>query len=615
MGIEGLKLSPILCDGMILQRDAVNYIYGTDSQAVTVTVSFMNKEYSASVNEYNEFQVELPPVEAGGPYDLIVKGSSEIIIKDILFGDVYILSGQSNMELQLDRVMDVSAEEIKNTCEPIIRQYLIPATYNFSEPEKYMYQNTWKKAMGEDLLGFSAAGYFFAKAIKDEYQVPIGLIMTAVGGSCIEAWMNPSTLSKFGDYNKLIEDFKNIDNFNEFIEGQQEEVNEWLSKLSEEEPEINPSKEFKQWEVCKVPSMVTDYNTGEFQGSVYLCKEVYLEEEPIMDDAFIYMGSIIDSDRVWINQEEVGSTEYRYPPRKYMIKKGILKQGNNLITVRIVINNKNGGTIKGKPYYLYCDGQKINLEGDWNYKIGLKASETMPDVLFPPNLPIAFYHTAIVPLGGISVKGVLWYQGESNTEDPKNYAEKFTAMVSDWRDLFGWEIPFIYVQLANYRDPLNTLDDTGWAQLRDQQRQCLAIHNVAMVSAIDIGEYNDIHPQNKKEVGLRLANAARSLVYKEKITYSGPIPTRATVDGNTAKIAFKHLEDFEKEQSLNNFELAGADGVFHEASAILKGKYVTLSSEQINMPKYARYAWSDNPQNLNFFNESGLPAVGFCLEL
>lgn len=194
----------------------------------------------------------------------------------------------------------------------------------------------------------------------------------------------------------------------------------------------------------------------------------------------------------------VGRTEYRYPPRKYIVQNDVLKAGKNLIMVRIVINDSNGGTIKGKPYYLHYNEQNISLEGEWYYRIGYKANAPMPKGLFPPTLPICFYHTVVVPLSKISVKGVLWYQGESNTKDPEDYADRFKAMVADWRELYGWEIPFIYVQLANYREPLNTTEDTGWAQLRDQQRKCLTIHNVAMVVSLDIREFNDLHPQNKK---------------------------------------------------------------------------------------------------------------------
>ncbi len=612
---KGLTLAPIFCDGMVLQRDINNYIYGSDTGATTITIYFMDTCYHAKVGDNHEFSVELPPVNAGGPYSLTLKGSSEITIEDIMFGDVYILSGQSNMELPIRRVLDVSAKEIKSTCEPYIRQYLIPATFNFNEPEKYMYASSWKKAMGDDLLGFSAAGYFFAKEIKEAYQVPIGLIMTAVGGSSIESWMNPVTLSQFGDYDKLIKDFKNIDNFHKFIQDQQNAASEWNSRIEEEECRFNPLEEYQTWDVCRVPSLVSDYNNGTFQGSIYLCREVLLNEEPVTEDSYIYMGSIIDSDRIWINNIEIGRTEYRYPPRKYKIDKGILKKGSNLITVRIVINNKNGGTIKGKPYHLHYNNVNINLEGEWHYKIGKKVETSMPTVLFPPTLPTCFYNTVVAPLSKISVRGILWYQGERNTEDPVNYANKFAAMVSDWRDMYDWEVPFIYVQLPNYREPLNTSEDTGWAELREQQRQCLNLYEVAMVTALDIGEANDLHPQNKKVLGVRLAMAAKSLIYHEKPTYSGPVPKGTLVEGKIAKITFQYLEDTETEYCLNNFELAGEDGIFRNVQAIRKGKYVYLSSNHVETPKYVRYAWCDCPSEINFYNELGLPGAGFRLEL
>lgn len=615
MNGNGLTLSPILSDGMVMQRDSINLIYGNETIADTVTVQFMNKEYIARVNDNKEFSVELPPVPAGGPYSIRVQGSSEITINDILFGDVYILSGQSNMELPIQRVLDVSAEEIKNTCEPEIRQYHLPSTYNFTEPEKYMYVNQWKKAAEADLKGFSAVGYFFAKEIKDKYHIPIGLILGAVGGSGVESWMNPVTLRRFGDFETIIKDFKNIDYFHSYIESQQSQANEWLSRLEEEEQQFQLTEDYTKWNTCNVPSLVSDYDKGEFQGSVYLCKEVILDKAPMNEDAYIYMGSIINSDKVWINGILVGRTEYRYPPRKYPISKGILKQGRNLITVRIVINDKNGGTIKGKPYHLYYDGMKINLEGEWFYRVGKKVDTPIPFVLFPPELPVCYYNTVVVPLSKVSISGILWYQGETNTSNPKNYAEKFNAMVSDWRKLYGRDVPFLYVQLANYREPLNTTEDTGWAELRDQQRLSLSMNQVAMAVTLDVGESNDLHPQNKKEVGVRLAKAARHMIYKESLEYSGPDPKSATLKGKSIVIGFEHLEDGNQKQALNNFELAGPDGVFHPALALRTGKYVSVSCEDVEEPVSVRYAWCDNPMNINFYNDAGLPATGFRLEV
>lgn len=624
---QGLRLAPILSDGMILQREVSNYIYGREDIAASVIVSFMGVEYYAKVDETHEFSVELPPFQAGGPYKITVKGSSEITLQDVLVGDVYLLSGQSNMELPIRRVLDVSGEEIAQAQEPFIRQYHIPATYNFKEPESYMYAGSWEKAEGEELLNFSAAGYFFAKELKETYQIPVGLIMTAVGGSTIEAWMSPSSVAKFGNYQELIKGYDNIDYFNEYIRKQQEESEEWMARLEQEESDEwmtrlgqeesmeQIAKDYTVWNTCQVPSFVSEFLEEDFQGSLYLCKEIYLEEEPTLDIAYIYMGSIIDSDRIWINHSEVGRTEYRYPPRKYQIPRGILKKGNNLITLRIVINNINGGTVKGKPYLLHYDNKKISLEGEWYYRIGKRAENPIPKVLFPPKLPVCFYNTAVVPLSKVSVAGVLWYQGESNTDAPGNYADKFTAMVSDWRELFGWELPFIYVQLTNYKDPLTSLEDTGWAELRDQQRRCLGIYNVAMVTTLDIGESNDLHPQNKKEVGVRLAKAARALIYKEEIPYCGPIPQNAVSLGKEAMITFRYIENSKIIKNLNHFEVAGEDGNFQKASAIRRGDTVYIKNDEISYLKYVRYAWCDDPADVNFFNGAGLPASGFCLEL
>jgi len=513
---KGLTLAPILCDGMILQRDQPNVIYGLETESTSVTVVFIGTQYTSNVDSDFEFEIELPPMKAGGPYTLMVKGSQEITLVDVYFGDVYILSGQSNMELPVRRVLDVSHDEIATACEPLIRQYLMPATYNFRAPEKFMTTSTWNKAVGEELMGFSAVGYFFAKQIKDAYQIPIGLIMTAVGGSTIEAWMKPDTLRQFGEDQSSIEAFKELSYFNQFIEQQQHQANEWLQEIKSGEPLFLMSEDYRQWNTCQIPSLISEYGIAPFQGSIYFCKEIFIEADPseevkMEDPSYIYMGSMIDSDCIWINGAFVGSTDYRYPPRKYMIPQGVLKKGSNRVMVRLVINNTNGGTILEKPYYIYHHHQKIQIDGQWYYRIGKAMQAPMPDVLFPPLLPSCFYHTAVVPLANISIKGVLWYQGESNTGEPYTYADKFKAMVHDWRALVGWNVPFLYAQLSYYKDPIGTGDDSGWIELREQQRLCLELDNVAMVETMDIGETYDVHPQNKKEVGVRLAKAAARL--------------------------------------------------------------------------------------------------------
>ena len=615
MGEKGLTIAPIICDGMILQRDTYNRIYGKETIADSVTISFMDITYSAKVDNNYNFSIELPPVAAGGPYSMTIKGSCEIVISDILFGDVYILSGQSNMELPIGRVLDVSEEEIRQAYEPTIRQYLIPATYNFTEPEQFMYSGSWKKAADKDILGFSAAGYFFAKELKETYNVPVGLIMTAVGGSKVESWMNPITLSRFGDYELVVELFKDKKYFNNYIGEQQEAANKWVHHIEEEEEKFYEDENYKEWNSCMVPSLVSDFMDGSFQGSIYLCKEVIIDEEPTEEEAEIYLGSIIDSDSVYINGHLVGRTEYRYPPRKYKFGKGILKKGSNLILVRMVINNNNGGTIQERPYYLRFDNQKIDLCGEWYYKIGKKVDKAMPSVLFPPLLPIGFYNTVVVPLSKVSIKGVLWYQGESNTGDGKDYSNKFEAMISDWRELYGSNLPFIYVQLSNYREPLNTSEDTGWAWLRDQQRQNLSLDNVAMVVTHDIGEKSDIHPQNKKEIGRRLAKAARHIIYNEDIIHSGPIPMNATLRGNSVEIEFLYLEESDKEYSYSNFELAGTDGIYYDAIATRNGNKVTIICETLDRPASVRYSWRDCPTDINFYNDAGLPASGFQLDI
>lgn len=614
MNKKGLLLAPIFCDGMVLQREKEVCIYGTDTMAESVTVIFMGKEYSSIVDENGDFSIILPSHQAGGPYDLTVIGSETKIISDILIGDVYLLAGQSNMELPLRRVMDVSAEEISQTNEPEIRQYVLPATYQYDGPSKYMSASSWKKAEKEDLMGFSAAGYFFAKELKDTYKVPMGLILAAVGGSTIEAWMSQASVGKFGEYNPIVKDFYNLDYFNEYINNQQEVANKWLEKLDEEELKVTEDEDYKGWKTCNVPSLVSDYGDTSFQGSVYLCKEILLDVDPT-DSISIYMGTIIDSDCIWINGNLIGQTAYRYPPRKYSIPAGVLRKGSNLILIRLVINKSNGGMIKGRPYFLSYNNKRVSLAGEWYYRIGKTAETPMPEILFPTRLPTGLYHTAIVPLTKVALKGMLWYQGESNTFAPARYGDKFAEMLCNLRNLFGYDIPCIYVQLPGYQEPLDNRKDSGWAELRHQQWLNRSLKQVAMVIALDLGEANELHPQNKKAVGMRLAKAARHLIYQEEVDYSGPSCEKGRVKDNQVILEFSYLESTEEEELLNNFEIAESSHIYYQAQAVKKGKYVVLTSDKVVHPVFVRYAWSDNPTDINFYNAARIPAAGFRMEL
>jgi sialate O-acetylesterase len=598
---------------MVLQRDKEVCVYGTDTKAETVIVIFMGKEYSSIVDESGDFSVILPSNQAGGPYDITVIGSETRIISDILFGDVYLLAGQSNMELPLRRVMDVSAEEISQTNEPDIRQYVLPATYQFAGPSRYMSVSTWKKAKKEDIMGFSAAGYFFAKELKDVYKVPVGLILAAVGGSTIEAWMSQTSVQKFGEYNPIVKEFYNLDYFNKYMNNQQELANRWLEELEKNELKVTGEENFRSWNVCTVPSLVSDYGDISFQGSVYLCREIFLEDEPT-EYISIYMGSIIDSDCIWINNELIGQTGYRYPPRKYPIPAGVLRKGSNIILIRLVINKGNGGTIKDKPYFLSYNNKKVSMAGEWYYRIGKRAETPMPDILFPTRLPTGLYHTAIVPLSKIALKGMLWYQGESNTFDPSGYGDKFAEMLCNLRRLFDYELPCIYVQLPGYQEPLDNRTDSGWAELRHQQWLNRSLNQVAMVITLDLGEFNDLHPQNKKTVGVRLAKAARYLIYHDKVDYSGPICEKGMVKGNQVILEFSNLES-QVEVQLNNFEIAESNQIFYKATAVRYGKTVILTSDKVARPAFIRFAWCDNPKDINFYNTAGIPAAGFRMEL
>lgn len=615
-----MDLSSLINDHMVIQRNQPITISGRDQVNETIRVIFLEQTYTTVTSPTGNWSVILDPVESGGPYQMDIIGTEKKRISDILVGDVWVLGGQSNMELPVHRTLDLFSEEMKAANKPLIRQFSVPQNYNFHQPKKQLTSGTWTKATGEDVLNFSAVGYFFAEKIAQDHNIPIGLIQTAVGGTPIEAWMCEETLRHFGTYNQILDQSKNDDWIQKTIEQDEVRQQQWYQQLDHNDQGLigkwyNPSIDTSDWQTFEVPNSWKDTVLEPIRGAVWFQKTIDLSDFATEQGAMLKLGTIIDADQTYINGHLVGQTGYKYPPRRYQIPKGILKSGKNTITVRVISTESTGGFITDMPYQLIIGHQEISLTGVWKYRVGMLTNALIPSTFFR-NHPAGLFNEMIAPIGSYPITGVLWYQGETNTGQPKGYHKLFEKLVEDWRQ--NWQIgdfPFIFTQLAN----LETGEDqqeSRWAILRDEQRQSLQVENTAMAVTIDVGEYNDLHPQDKKTVGQRLAKCANALSYKQNIEYMGPLYKSHRMKNDTIEITFDHIESGLTIQgtTLNEFTIAGADHQFLPAQASLRKNKVIVSHQQIKDPKHVRYAWTNNPEKANLYNKEGLPASPFTTE-
>ncbi|MBN1775023.1 MAG: hypothetical protein JW817_01010 [Clostridiales bacterium] len=505
------RLSGIFGNGMVLQRDAWNTITGTDERAERVTAELRGNTYSADT-ENGRFSIRIPPQGAAVNITVIVTGTERIILENVCFGDVFMLSGQSNMELPMTRVADLAREDIDQANNPLIRQFRLTPQYVFGDgSESQLTDAPWTGAVPGEILEMSAAGYFFARRIFEKINVPIGLVLNAQGGSSVEAWMPMNVLDKFGDFHGPIQPFLRDGSLDEFLADRQRRVDAWYAGLVTEGIAVRSREIPEDANPVTLPGLFPA-DSEKFCGSVWFYKDFTLEKDP-GEQGFLYLGELVDSDTTYINGVLVGETGYRYPPRKYDFDASVLKKGRNRIAVRLVIEYGKGGFIPEHPYYVDSGVERVELSGQWFYRKENEARVQGVEGFLAQKLPTGLFRAAILPLRGFSMKGVLWYQGESNTGNPERYDDKFAAMMEAWRTELDAELPVICVELADYIDPING-PDQGWAAIQQLQRAAPEkTRRCAVVSAKDLGAPFELHPQNKKDLGERLAAKASDLFY------------------------------------------------------------------------------------------------------
>jgi sialate O-acetylesterase len=612
-----ITLPALVSDGMVLQRNQKLNVWGKADAGEKVEVKFLNKNYKTIADPTGNWKITLPEQKAGGPYTMTI---NEITLKDILIGDVWLASGQSNMELPMRRLTPLYADEIKNANNQNIRFFTVPQKYNFKSPQTELDGGKWEATNPQTILNFSGVAYFFAKELSQKNKVAIGIIHASLGGSPIQAWMDENSLKKYPEYLDEAKKWQNDELIKSTESTEQAMSKAWYTELNQSDIGLNQHWENfdlndSDWKTMQIPGSWED-KEGSFEGSVWFRKEINLTKNQAGKAAFLNLGRIKDADVTYINGTKVGNVTYEYPPRWYDIPAGVLKEGKNIIAVRITNGSGKGQFIADKPYYLEIEGNKIDLKTEWKYKIGAKMEKMAPGQTFIRWKPTGLYNAMINPLINYNIKGAIWYQGESNTGKPKEYGDLLTTMILDWRNKWNQkDMPFFTVQLANFMEPKTQPVESNWAELRDQQRQVsLSVPNTGLAVIIDLGEWNDIHPLNKKSVGDRLALQALKVADKKNIIADGPMYQSMKVDGNKIILSFKNgTDDFAPVSELKGFAIKGQDGKYEWAKAKIEGNRVIVWNDTVSSPVSVRYDWADNPDG-NLKNKAGLPASPFTTE-
>jgi sialate O-acetylesterase len=618
-----VRLPRLISNGMVLQRQANVYVWGWADAGKKITVQFIGETYRTTADEKGNWTVPLSGLKAGGPYDMEIIDRERITIKNILIGDVWVCSGQSNMVLPMKRVRELYEAEIAQSENPNIRYFSVPVQYDFNELRNDLPSGEWKSTTPENVLDFGAAAYFFAKALHEKYAVPIGLINASVGGTPAEAWMSQEALKAFPEHLETAERYKDDDYIDQILNEDRTVRENWYRELrrrdrglaDKDKPWFDPDLDTSSWSVMPIPSFWADEGLGNINGVVWFRKEIEVPASMTGKPALLRLGTIVDADSVYINGRFVGTISYQYPPRKYPIPENLLKAGKNTIVVRVINNRGKGGFVKDKPYQLTAGGQTIDLKDEWQYKLGA-VMDPMPEQIFIFYKPSGLFNGMIAPLLNNPIKGVIWYQGESNAGKPAEYSKLFPALIADWRAHWHQgDFPFLFVQLPNFMKAVDQPSESNWAEMRESQLKTLSVPNTGMAVAIDVGEWNDIHPMNKKPIGDRLALAAQKVAYgDDAVVYSGPIYQSMEIKGNQIILTFTNIGSglaVKDRGELKHFAIAGADKQFVWAKAKIEDNRVVVWNDRIKNPVVVRYAWADNPEDANLINKEGLPASPF----
>lgn len=609
------SLASIFSDNMVLQRNAKIPVWGFDKPNTTITVKFHDQVKKVKASKEGKWTIYLNDENAGGPYNLSVKGSDSIEIKNVLVGEVWICSGQSNMEWSVGQ-SDNAKEEILQANFPTIRHIKIPKEIN-SIPNSHFKNATWQICSPETVTDFTGVGYYFAKELTQKLNIPVGLINASWGGTNIETWISREGFENSNEFKDMIAQMPKV-NIDSLLESKMILAKKNIeilqkSKFSTDNIPFYKDLNFNdsQWLSLNQPQPWEEQILGNFDGVVWLRKHFVLNEKP--KSVVLEIPAIDDNDETFVNGIRIGKTNGWDAKRSYLIPTEILNIGENVIAVRVTDTGSGGGMYgDSKMLKIVTDKEEIPLGGPWKFQV-----ESILNNVNQNEYPSLCYNAMISPLIPFAFKGVLWYQGESNEQRAYQYKKAFPLLVKDWRSKFNSNFPFYFVQLASYTTKGNSNNGCAWAEIREAQMLTLKLENTGMIVTTDlVTNPNDIHPTNKKAVGMRLASIAFMNLYNQNlICSSGPtFKSFVNKDGRmilTFENTGSGLFTKDKYGYIRGFEVAGEDKVFYYAKAEIIDNNIVLTCNKVNNPIAVRFGWIGDASECNLYNKEGFPAVPF----
>lgn len=622
-----VTLPAFFTDNMVIQQNSTLTLTGKSKpgKQVTAKASWDNQKFKTKSATDGSFKIEIPTPAAGGPHTLTISDGETLTLKNILAGEVWFCSGQSNMEMPVagwGKVMNYE-QEVAEATYPSIRLLQVKKTTALTPMDDVeMNMGGWQECSSATVPEFSAIAYFYARELWKELNVPIGVIDCTWGGTPAEAWTSLGTLKQVTGFQNEAAKMESLGFDKErIVAAYRQEMKEWQELFAAKDAGLNNGipqwtaslQTGNAWKTMELPGYWENKGLDGMDGIVWFQREIDIPASWEGKEVTLHLGMIDDEDITYFNGKEIARGYGYATPRQYTVPSERVKAGKGIITVRVSDFGGEGG-IHGemKDMFAEVNGQKISLAGSWNYRIGMTLGELPPAPMSPESssYPSVLYNAMVNPFIQFPIKGVIWYQGEANVGREKQYTQLFQALIGDWRKQWKADFPFYFVQLANFQKPQEVQPDSQWAALREAQAEALHVDHTGMVVAIDLGVAHDIHPKNKQEVAKRFATLSLADTY-QRGEYQSPAYQTHRVSGNRLTLTF-NTEIHARDKAIKGFIIAGPDGVFHPATATLTGKTsIVLESPEVAIPVAARYNWADCPDGNIYGTVSNLPAIPF----
>jgi sialate O-acetylesterase len=612
-----VQLHRLFTDNMVLQRERPVRIWGMAAPREKVTVRVGGKAGSTLADDAGNWHVELPALPATNSTSLEARGENAITLHNVAIGDVYLCAGQSNMEWPVSQ-SDNAEKEIAAADHSAIRYFAVPKRVAGTPQKSFPVPARWQVCNSQNVAQFSAVAYFFARDLKRELNVPIGLIEASWGGAIVQSFLSQSALLQRDDLRELAQ--QTIENFAPAaLQNLDQKLQTWWDVNDEGSRENWQTPDFADadWKTIAIPAENESEKLPPFSGALWLRRTLTIPDSWRNRDLVLHLGAIKNADTTFFNGHKIGASAMWNQQRAYVVPREIVKKGSATIAIRMMSLEADGGFMDRAAPRLEVAGepqQNIKLSKNWKYRAGAQTLDfpTMPmDVRVVPDQPGVLYNAMIAPLVPFAMRGVLWWQGESNVAAAAQYRTLFPDLIGDWRRAWNEDFPFYFVQLSTFGAPSEEPIQSDWAQLREAQTLALQLPKTAMAVTLDVGN-GGYHPTEKQTVGKRLALAALALDYGRTLEYSGPVFRKMKIENGAARLEFSHAAGLKTSdgKAPRGFAICGADGKWFSATARIEGEMIVVFSDLVSQPMAVRYAWANNPA-VNLLNAAGLPATPF----